>query len=182
MKYRNERRVQFDFEYNKVKADAFFFIDCAPYILALGVKGTQYYFEFEIKGFCIDAYIQPEDNFEKFKKAFQIGANPQSKGQFSTIQFFKYINDTFPQDFKERSAKPARPQTIARYHSNIEESDRIYFIGFRDNNKRNSHVRNLDKTLRLMGEEAYERCKRENLSTCWGDNPNIDNFDNWRSM
>lgn len=182
MKSKDEVRVQFDFEYNNVNADAFFFIDCTPFILALGVRRTQYYFEFKIKdGFLIDPWIDG-DTFERFKKAFQIGTNTQNKGQFSTIQFFNYVNDTFPQDFKQKCTKPARPQTIAQYHSDIEESDRIYFIGFRDNNKRNSRVRNLDKTLRLMGKEAHDRCKRENLSTCWGDNPNIDNFDNWRSM
>jgi hypothetical protein len=33
-----------------------------------------------------------------------------------------------------------------------------------------------------MGEEAYKRCKKENISTQWTDDPSKNNYDNWRLL
>ncbi len=60
---------------------------------------------------------------------------------------------------------------VARYRRDVEESDKIYFMGWLDNDKQAHRVteQNLQKTRRLLGFDIYEACKRKNISSRWTD-------------
>jgi len=67
-----------------------------------------------------------------------------------------------------------RAQDIAPYRSDIEGADKIYFWGWR-NNAVDEHVRpkNLDKTKKLLGVEAYNFSKKHNVSTKWTEDKSL---------
>jgi hypothetical protein len=73
---------------------------------------------------------------------------------------------------------------VAKYYDDIEESEKIYFIGFLDNNKLCHKVsdRNLRKTRLLIGEDAYYTCMKHNISTRWSALPKDDNFNNRKAL
>ena len=50
-----------------------------------------------------------------------------------------------------------QPKDIIRYTNNVEEKDKIYFCGWRDNTKRGDKVTksNLYKTRKLLDYNAY---------------------------
>lgn len=100
---------------------------------------------------------------------------------FGPIDLFAAFNNQIPQ--KLSTTKKARPSDLIRYKKDVEEADKAYFWRFRNNNE-NEHVseKNPEKTRLFMGEEAYERCKKENISTQWTDDPTKDNYDNWKSL
>ena len=61
---------------------------------------------------------------------------------------------------------------IVYVQRNAAESDKIYFKGWRSHETDGRHVQNLEKTRRWLGDEAYEYCKKYNISSCWSEHPN----------
>jgi hypothetical protein len=180
MKEANEDRQQFEFEYNGVLADVFLFIDQQPFIMAFGIKLTQTYFEVPVKpGFIVNGYLDKE-LLDIIIEEFHIEYNPNHK--YSPLDFLQAVNKQIPQTLKE--TRPVTPRNIAHYHRNVEDADKLYFCGFLDNSKARNKVtnENLIKTRLLMGEEAYQRCKRENLSTKWTDAIGKDKYRQWRKL
>lgn len=176
----DEKRQQFMIEYNNVRADVFFFIDSKPFKLVFGIIGTGKFFEINVqRGFSVELPLE-NTVYRAIIDGFKI--NSSNSGPYNPKFFFEYINSKFPQTIK--ATKRAHPASIARYYSNVEEADKLYFIGFKDNTKAGNHVtiQNLEKTLKLMGEEAYKFCSEHNLSTCWSADPNCDNFDKWKTL
>ncbi len=170
-------RQRFNFIYNGVESDAFFFIDTVPYLLMFGVKNKNIYFEIAVDH---DLYVSnnlDRETYFTICKAFEIKYSEDHK--FRPIDFFTAFNQKIPQHIKD--TRKARPSDIIYYKRNVEEADKKYFWRFR-NNGTNEHVSddNLRKTLELMGIDAFERCRSKNVSTQWTDDPQKDNFDNWR--
>ncbi|MFA9381351.1 MAG: DUF6037 family protein, partial [Acetanaerobacterium sp.] len=108
--------------------------------------------------------------------------NASMSGPFNPIYFLNHINSKFPQTIK--ATKRATPASLIPYHTDVEDADKRYFIGFKDNTKAGNHVtqKNLEKTQKLMGKQAYKMCFDRNLSTCWGSDPRQDNFESWKKM
>lgn len=173
-------RQEFDFEYNGVNADVFFFIDKKPFILAFGIKLTQAYFELEVKpGFEVETLFSHKI-YDLITKEFHINYDPNHK--YSPFDFLRYVNDKIPHHIKETRA--AEPRLIAHYHRDIEEADKIYFCGFINHRAEGRHVssENLRKTRLLMGEDAYQRCLAENISTKWTNEIGKDRFEHWKNI
>ena len=63
---------------------------------------------------------------------------------------------------------------IAKFHSDVEESEKIYFKRLLNNNLRKNSVtdRNFEKTSKLIGKEIAIDLKNKNISTCWTHIPN----------
>lgn len=178
MRKSNQFRQQFDFTYNEITADVMFLIDQTPFILLFGIKNTREYFEIEMKeGFRVPNYLDPM-TFNLIKRIFKIKYDPQHI--YKPADFWNAFNSKIPKHVCK--TKPAVPSSIAYYRKDVEESNKIYFCGFKDNNKLGQRVRNLEKTRKLMGEKAYQRCKKENLSTRWTDKPSKDLFENWEKL
>ncbi|MCE7032883.1 DUF6037 family protein [Lysobacter sp. GX 14042] len=67
----------------------------------------------------------------------------------------------------------ATPADVIRTYRNVEQADRIYFCGWRDNTVRGDRVSsaNLAKTRRCLGQAAHDLCRRRNLSSRRTDDP-----------
>jgi hypothetical protein len=180
MKESGEYRQQFDFCYNKTDARVLFLIDINPYLLCFSAIGRQKYFQVELqRGFLINTYLDP-DTLNRLRDVFNIGRT--KSGEFSTKEFFRFFNTHIPQHIKH--TKKVRPEDVAPHiRGNIEESNKIYFWRFRVNGV-NEHVSemNLDKTKALLGKEAYQMCRKNNISTQWTDQHDEDTFDAWKQM
>ncbi|MGY8871623.1 MAG: DUF6037 family protein [Pseudomonadales bacterium] len=167
MKTQNIDRYRFDYKVGKATFDVFFFIDSSPYLLLFGVKAESFSFELEVKnGFVIETKID-NDIYKKLCKVLGLEFDPARP--FSTWDFFKEFNSKIP--LKAKTSHPVRPQDIAPYQSVAEEADKVYFVGWRDNSKWGTQVQevNLEKTRKLLGVNAYLRCKQKNISSCWSD-------------
>ena len=147
-----------------------------------GVKLNNKYFEVEIrKGFEIEAKFE-EDVYNMLIQLFEF--SDRAWEPFRPIHFFNALNTVIPNKLKKQNEY--RPSTCARYHREIEEADRIYFIGWichNDLRQKNSDYdknvtpENLEKTRKLLSEKAYIRCKDENISSKWTDTPCKKNLD-----
>lgn len=161
-------RYRFSFKYGRALFDVFFFIDECPFVLLFGVKSENFSFEVVVeRGFEIDPRLN-RDTYKELCRVLGLEYDPDRP--FSPWSFFKEFNENLP--YKAHAAKKAAPHEVAEYRSVAEEADKIYFIGWRDNTKRGEQVgsSNLEKTRRLLGNRAFERCKQKNISSCWTDN------------
>ena len=170
MKEKKIKRCRFPFTFNNVHFDVFFFIDEIPFKLMFGVKAKNFYFEVDVhKGFIIDPNIG--DKYLRLCEALGLKFNPNSP--FKTVYFFSEFNKTIPKTIENNNYP--RTNEIAYYRRDIEESEKIFFMGWKDNEKRGEHVRpeNLRKTRLLLGYDAYLRCKEKNISSRWTDVKNL---------
>ncbi|MEK4381965.1 DUF6037 family protein [Aeribacillus sp. FSL K6-2848] len=168
MRKNNIERYKFSFTFRGVNFDVMYFIDDNPHILAIGIVAENYYFEVEVKnGFKIIPYI---DNINRFCRILNFEYNPTSP--FKPAIFFKELNSKIPKNANKQNIP--KPHEIGQYRRNVEEADKIYFCGWRDNNARGHRVskENLEKTRKLLSYKAYEMCKKKNISSLWTDDPN----------
>lgn len=160
-------RYRFEYKVNKAIFDIFFFIDDEPFKLLFGAKATNFSFELSVKyGFIIDTQLD--------KKTYAglcdtLGLKYDPNNPFSPKVFFEKFNDFIPQ--RADIANKAEPHEVGKYYSYAEEDDKIYFLKWKDNNKRGEKVqlKNLEKTKKLLGKRAYVICKEKNISSCWTD-------------
>lgn len=168
MKQQGIERYKFDFIYQKVNFDVLYFIDEIPNKLAFGIKTHNYYFEIPVKkDFEIKAFIH---EYNKFCKIMGFKYNPGSP--YKPMYFFDEFNKHIPKyAAKEKIPKPSQ---IAVYRKDVEESNKIYFVKWRDNTKAGHKVsfENLKKTKLLLSYEAYIMCEKKNISSCWSENSN----------
>jgi hypothetical protein len=169
MRSQNIERYKFQYKNGKALFDILFFIDESPFILLFGVKSENFSFELEVKnGFIISTKL---DNltYKELCRVLGLTYNPNSV--FKPEDFFVDFNRKIPATANTNN-QPA-PHDIAPYRSVAEDSDKIYFTRWLDNNTTNNHVteKNLEKTKTLLGQKAYETCKRKNISSCWTDDP-----------
>lgn len=167
MKTQGVGRAKFAYTHGAVTFDVFFFIDENPFSLLFGVKKHNLAFELRVEqGFVVTCEL-PKETYKALCKALGLTYDPNNK--FSVTAFLKDFEKFIPAAFDSRLS--AEPHDIAVYRSDVEESAKIYFYGWRDNNLRGEQgsERNLHKTRRLLGETAYLVCKSKNLSSCWTD-------------
>lgn len=157
-------RYKFEYAHGKGKFDVFFFIDEVPYKLLIGARGGNFAISLDVDSvtFEINTYI---DKFNQLC-AF-LGLEFKEGNPFSTSAFFSDLNLSIPNAaFLHNIPKPS---DIARYIDNVLEADKVYFVGWLDNNIRGNQVseENLDKTRRLLGVDVYKICKSQNISSRW---------------
>ena len=176
MKSQDMDRYKFSFVYNDVNFDVIFFTDKIPFMLMFGVKVHNFYFEVAVqKGFIISDSMNSND-YNNLVRILNLNHN--ASNPFKPKYFFQKFNERIPNSASIKN-RP-RGSEVAYYKRDLEEADRIYFCGWRDNTIQNENVSedNLNKTRTLLGEKAYLRCKEKNISSRWTDNPNreIDYF------
>ena len=167
MKSQGIERYKFDYKVGKAVFNVFLFIDSSPFILLFGARGQNFSFELEVKaGFTIDPQIDREA-YRQLCRILDLEYDPTQP--FSPRKFFGEFDTKIPHQASIDLI--AKPHDIAPYRHIAEESEKIYYLSWRDNNIRGNHVKekNLDKTRKLLGEVAYLRCKDKNISSCWTD-------------
>ena len=164
MKQQGVERYNFDFKFRNVSFDVFYFLDDVPNILMFGMKHHNFYFEIPVrKGFEIIPKL--DDKYHEFCRL--MGFNYNSANPFKPSYLFAEFNNHIPQTASISNIP--KPSKIAKYRNDVEEADKIYYIGWKDNTKTGQSVRtkNLDKTRKLLSYEAYLRCKSKNISSRW---------------
>lgn len=164
MKKKNIKRYKFEFTYNSIIFDVFFFTDEVPFKLMFGVKVHNFYFEVGVaNGFVINTNLG--DKYIQLCNILGLKYDPHSP--FKTFHFFSAFNKMIPKSAEERYI--SNPSDIAHYRKDVEENEKIYFMGWKDNEKRNEKVspENLFKTKVLLGDDAYQICKKKNISSRW---------------
>ena len=109
--------------------------------------------------------IEPKSTFFYLLNALK--TTDASFNRFEAADFFKQFNEQIPGHANPRNI--VKPSDVVHYYSDIEESDKIHFCGWLDNNLRRNTVSesNLENTRRLMGQQVYEFATRRNQSTRW---------------
>lgn len=167
MKGQNLDRYKFRHRHGRATFDVLFFTDTRPFELLFGCLGANFAMTVTVRpGFVIDPYLDKES----YRGLCDVlGLTPDPNNRFSTRAFFVEFDERVP-----RRATPAgvpHPHEVAVYRRDVEEADKIYFCGWRNNEVRGENVtkKNLDKTLMLLGRAAFDRCRRHNTSSCWTD-------------
>lgn len=158
-------RSTFSYRNNRVSVEIVFLIDEHPYALLFGVRGARpYSFELPVyPGYRVplrfDRHLRP------LLDALGVTWNPASP--FSTKLFLQDLNSHIP----SYSAARDLPTDLLASRSaavDIEEADKVYFVGWiAHNNGRSVSTANLEKTRRLLGGRIAERCERSNVSSRW---------------
>jgi hypothetical protein len=167
MRHDAETRSKIEYQHGPVTFDVLFLIDETPFSLMFGAKGKNVSFDFEVgPGFTVVPSIA-KDAYRELCRALGLTFDPANP--FSIKRFLEDFSDRVPHLLMTK--REAKPHEIARHRRDVEDSEKIYFCGWRDNTKRAEQVsqRNLRKTQRLLGEAAYQSCLKRNISTCWTD-------------
>lgn len=168
MRAKKLERIRFDYRHGRVSFDVYFFIDGSPFVLLFGARGYNVAFEVNVeRGFEINPRMSSDD-YKALCAALGLVYDPDKP--FSPKAFFETFSKHIPTAVPTNHA--VRPQDVVRFRRDVEEADKVYYCGWRDNTVRGETVteKNLRKTRELLGQKAYERCKAKNLSTCWTDN------------
>lgn len=168
------KRCHFNIFYNKRELDIIFFTDESPYHLLIGAVGTSYSVVLPVNpGYILDNKIE-NDLYKKLCKV--LGIRYVDGKSFKPSTFFSYLNDNIP--FSKIVFKSYVSTVIlSRYYPVIEDSKRIYFLSWLDNDKSRHSVsqENLEKTRTLLGYEEYLLCKKNNISSRWTNIPHSEN-------
>lgn len=165
MKQSSEERCKIKYKHGRVTFDVMFFIDETPFCLMFGAIGHNIIFEFKVgQGFSIDQTI-PNEQYRALCDA--LGLTFDAGNPFKIKTFLDSFSGQIP-NLLEKRKKP-EPHEVAIHRSNVEESEKKYFCGFRDNTIRGEKVtpHNLCKTKNWLGQAAYWSCKNRNISSCW---------------
>ncbi|MDD2358543.1 MAG: DUF6037 family protein [Thiovulaceae bacterium] len=170
MKANGITRCRFKYTYRILNFDVFFLTDESPYILMFGIIGQNVAFKVNVRpGYNIDTHI-PTDIYNLIFKL--LGLTFDKNNPFNPSVIFEHFNQNMNVNINKDNQVKAHQ--LAPYYSDVEESDKIYFLGWR-NNTVNEHVgeKNLDKTRKLLGIEVYNFSKKHNVSTKWTDDQNL---------
>ncbi|MFA6413820.1 MAG: DUF6037 family protein [Syntrophales bacterium] len=169
MKDQEIDRYRFGHKHGKASFDVFFFIDEKPFILLFGVKGDRFGFEIEIlPGFQINLPLDKEI-YTNLCRVLGLQYDPNNR--FSPKDFFEQFDRYVP--IRADKSAEAKPHETAKYYPDLEDANKIYFIGWRDNKIRGEKVTaaNLLKTRKLLNVKVYEMSFLKNVSSCWTDDP-----------
>lgn len=181
MKNEKASRCKIEFSYAKVDFDVIFKTDCTPFLLMFGVKRNNMYFEIEVKkGFVINPIFE-NDVYNLLIKLFEF--SDEAWEPFKPKHFFSAFNEQIPNKWSNKNYYS--PSQISRYYRNVEEANKIYFVGWIDHidlkQKNKNYIgnvtpENLEKTKLLLSQQAYNRCRAENISSKWSDVPSRENL------
>lgn len=159
---RNNVKIdKFRFIYNKVEFEVIVLIDRSPFELLFGVIGYNYSFELKLyEGYELQEL--PDSVFFELCKILKLKPGKES---LTSYKFLKYFAKKIP---KKYSKIQVQPDEIAIYkRNNIPEADKIYFCGWKIFSGCGRNAKNFEKTKELLGDEAYEFCIKNNISSCW---------------
>lgn len=161
-------RAKFRLRHNHLIFAGLFMADVRPYELALACLGHDFVLIFDVStSYEVSAYLG--DHYGALAKA--LGTGSDSGNPLSSSDFLREIDNALPRTV----ALSDRPSSVDVVHvyRDVEEADKVYLCGWRDNTLRKEHVSdsNLAKTRRMIDQAAHDFCKRHNHSTCWTNDP-----------
>ena len=165
MRRNKVKQDKFSFRYANLQFQGIFLIEREPYELLFGVVDHNFSFTLCLrKGFELDD--MPDDVYFYLRRLMKLQKCDEVLTSYKLMQYFAA---RIP---KRYSGKKVEPHEIAVYKQrNIPEAEKIYFKGWRSHETDGRHVQNLEKTRQWLGDEAYEYCKKYNISSCWSEHP-----------
>lgn len=166
MKARKEERAIFPFTYNAKDFSCLFLTDIKPMRLYLSTLGNNpIVFEIEIdEKYCAETYL---DDYKKLVEYLEIKYDPNHT--FKPKDFFKVLNNKIPKKFQRKPNYSDVVMVVSKRRM-VEEVDKIYFCGWRNNPKGyNVSDMNIEKTRSAFGDKVADICKEKNVSSCWTD-------------
>ena len=163
---KGKHACKFPIKYGKTAFEVLFFTDEVPFILGIGKKGRDpFYLEVEVlSGYRIDVVLDRE-GYGKLCSA--LGLSQLGTHIFSTAKFFDALDAAIPRRYEE--AERVSVTDVARRRRDVEESCKIFFMGWRRNVGCHPTSENLSKTRKWMGEACYRQALKHNLSSRWTD-------------
>lgn len=168
----NESRTVFTFSFNNKDFSCLFIIDIIPYRLILLPLGQTFAIEVQINtDFSASTYIE---NYKMLVKFLELKYDENNK--FSPKKMFEVINN----NVCKNNVNPPHYSTVIKAERKcrkIEEEDKIFFCGLRNNSKNDSvSPQNYEKTRIAFGDDIANLFKRKNISTRWTDIKNKENL------
>jgi hypothetical protein len=156
----------FEHRHGRGRFDVFFFVG-QPSEMLVGARSADPPLAFSVE-------VHPEGKFNPFLGDQYgllcefLGLRPNPENPFSPTAFFQQMELSIPLVAQHARVPPRA--AIAQY-GRMEDSDKLHFVGWRDNTSRGTSVskENLEKTRRLLGWSAFDLCRRGNVSSCWTD-------------
>ena len=163
MRRNKVKQDKFSFRYANLQFQVIFLIEREPYELLFGVVDHNFSFTLCLrKGFELDD--MPDDVYFYLLRLMKLQKCDEVLTSYKLMQYFAA---KIP---KKYSGRKVEPHEIAVYKQrNVPESEKIYFKGWRSHETDGRHVQNLEKTRQWLGDEAYEYCKKYNISSCWSE-------------
>ena len=158
-------RIRFRIQHAHLTFEGIFLADARPYQLGLACLAHNFTLTFDVdQHYELTAYIHDENARNRLMNALNLGGGGPA---FRAGLFMQQIDAALP-----ANALPgdrAQPSDLARFRSDVEEANKIYLCGWRDNNVAGERVRpeNLAKTRALIDEATFLWCSKHNISTCW---------------
>ena len=160
----NDTRAVFSFTYNSKQLSCIFIIDVNPYMLILAPLGADFAINISInEDFTANTYIN--NHFRELINFLELKYDPENK--FRPLTLFEVINSNIPDDNYQQTNYTTIIRT-ASLAQDIEEADKIYFCGFRNNGKNETvSNRNYIKTKVAFGKLIADNLRKANVSTRW---------------
>ena len=166
----NQTSICFDASCKSVIFKIVFSIDIDPMSLLIANEGKKpIAFIGNVDKDCRVNFKHLGDLFVQLCKLLGLQFDPKNK--YTPQLFFQELSKTFPSNIQ--STKVSAPEDrLLSYHINndIEEVDKIYFLKWLShgkNGQRNVSKSNLEKTRKAFGDDTYQYCKANNISSCW---------------
>lgn len=176
MRSKEMSKCVFGFQYNAHPFSCIFVIDTTPFCLYITSLGEMpFCIEKKVnKDYTISTYLSG-DEYKKLSKYLDLHYDKEHP--FMPGAFFQSL-DTDIKKIDIRETKYSDVLKAARLNRKVEEENKIFFCGWRNNNIRKYHVRpdNLEKTRLAFGDEVANKCRRLNLSSCWTDKESEENL------
>lgn len=157
-------RMRFRVQHNGLIFEGVFLTDTQPYQFGLACLAHNIVIMIAVsRQYEILAHFG--DHYGAFAAAFNTGAG--SAQSLKAGDFFREIDAKLPHTVTARDR--ARPTDLATWRSDVEEADKKFLCGWRDNNAYGTQVSatNLAKTLEWLGQAAHDWCIQYNISTRW---------------
>ena len=120
-------------------------------------------FEIEIdKKYCAKTNIE---DYKELILYLEIKYDPNHT--FKPVDLFEALNNKISKKF-QRKPNCSEVVSVASKRRRVEEADKIYFCGWRNNpTGYNVSEMNIEKTRIAFGDKIAAMCKLKNVSSCW---------------
>lgn len=163
MAQKKETRAVFGVSFRERRFSCFFLTDIVPFKLYVAALGDQRFaISFSIKkDFSFSAFLNKSD-YERLVHYLGLVFDPVN--HFSPADFLMELDSRFPTRFTHR---PRYSDCLLTAASDIEEPNKIYFVGWRTSPTGRVSSLNEEKTRRAFGDEMAKASKTHGISSCW---------------
>ncbi len=159
-------RQKIAFSFHNVHFSVIYIADTFPHQLLFGCVAHNIFFVLDVnRNYEIDTYLGP--HYQTLINA--LGFNNGKGNALKSNDFFSQFDRRIPLTAHINN-NPTLAE-IAALSRDVEEPDKIYFVGWltHDGVHYNVSATNLQKTLRLCGPTAHALCQQLNISSRWSD-------------